>query len=150
MNKKIMICCLLLLLTILAPLSSAVPALTDQQLRQQTVLSPQRVLQDNPIGILRKAYIVIYVVTFTPGKGIQPCQGADIHLRGFLHSYNGTTNEMGIYLFAVHTSLLREKIYLATVNIVLQNNTVTKRGFIRLHARQIIYKGFLFVVSEES
>jgi len=148
MNKKIIICSLLVLVTILAPLASAVPACTEQQLVKPAALSPQLLLQEKPEGILRTAYILVFVVSFTPGKGIQPCQGADIHLRGLLHSYRGTTNETGIYLFAVHTSFLREKYYLATVSMVFQNHTVTKIGFVHLKARQIAAKGFLYILPE--
>jgi hypothetical protein len=143
MSKKILTCSLLLILTfIIAPIATAYSPLPEQLVQQPVTETPQ--------GILGTAYIAVIVLTYTPGQGIKPCQGADIHLRSILRSYNGTTNEKGIHLFAVHTSLLREKHYLATVSINAQNQTMMRIGFIHLKARQVVYKGFLFLLTNET
>jgi hypothetical protein len=144
MNNKIVLGSLLLLVIfIITPLASAYNPLPEQLLTPQPITETQE-------GILGTAYIVIVVLTYTPGQGIKPCQGADIHLRSFLHSYNGTTNEKGIHIFPVHTALLREKYYITTASIQLQNTTMQRIGLIHIRAKQIIYKGFLFVVTAES
>ena len=144
MNKKIITGSLFLILTfMITPIVSAYNPIAEQPIIPQTTT-------ETPEGTLGMATIVVFVLTYTPEQGLQPCQGADIHLRGFLHSYNGTTNEKGIHIFIVQSKLHRERHYIATASIQSQNQTMMRIGFISLRSRQVIYKGFLFVVTGES
>lgn len=136
---------------IFTPFASAFGTFNEQQILQNTAVELQEeLINEKPAGILGTAYLFVYAITYTQGEGLSPCVGANIRVKGLFRSYNGTTNEQGIYLFAVHTSLLREKYYFITVNATLGDHVVTKRAFIHIGARTIFTKGFLFLQLNES
>ena len=99
-----------------------------------------------PERVAGMGYLVIHVYTYTPGSGFHPYQGANISIRGFLYSYNGTTDADGDCFFTVHTRLFKAKIYFVKVSIDSQDRLVTKRDFIYILPRQIEEKEFLFLV----
>ena len=103
-------------------------------------------ITEQPESIAGMGYLLIHVFTYTPGSGFHPYQGANISIRGFLYSYNGTTDEDGDCFFTVHTKLFKAKIYFVKVSIDSQDRLVTKRDFIYMLPRQIEYKEFLFLV----
>jgi hypothetical protein len=103
-----------------------------------------------PEPTLGIGYLIIHVFTFTPGSGFHPYQGANISLRGFFFSYNGSTDENGDCFFTVHTNLLRPKVYFAKISIETQNRVMMKRDLITMFPRQIEYKNYLFIVLNTS
>jgi len=103
---------------------------------------------EQPEAVLGNGYLLIHVFSFTPGSGFQPYQGANVSLRGFSYSYNGTTDEYGDCLFIVHTNLFRSKIYFVKIIIDLEDRVVTKRDLVYMHSRDIEYREYLFVKVE--
>jgi hypothetical protein len=99
-------------------------------------------------SILGKGYLLIHVFSFTPGSGFHPYQGANISVRGFLYSYNGTTDEYGDCLFTVFTKLFRAKIYFIKITIDLLDRVVTRRDIVYMSLREIEYKEYLFIKQE--
>jgi hypothetical protein len=152
MKKKIMMFSLFTLLTfMITPLVSASGIFTAQPIINQTATTQQEEpATETPEGIIRTAYLIIFVVTFTPGSGVQPCPGAEIHIRGLFHSYNGTTDDKGLHLFKVRTSFLREKLYFVTVSMVSQDHVVKRTAFLHFRPWQIVLKAFLFLQPAET
>ncbi|MBE3094406.1 MAG: hypothetical protein IMZ52_05195 [Actinobacteria bacterium] len=148
MKKKIVLCCLFVVMTLLVlPIMSANSTFKEQPTVQNIGAEKQGcMVQEKPDAMVGMGYLLIHVFTYTPGIGIQPYQGATVNVRGFLYSYNGTTDEGGDCLFNVHTKLFRAKLYFVKVSIFSQDRLVTKRDSIYIQPRQILYKEFLFVV----
>jgi hypothetical protein len=147
MKKKIMIFSLLALaLFVVAPFASAGSPVTEQPLTQEITVDQygdSRTVA--PSGLFRTAYLVVFVLTFTPGSGVQPCQGAEVRVRSLFHSYNGTTDDKGLHLFAVHTSFLREKTYFVSVKMTIGDHVAKRTAFLHFRSWQIDYKTFLFL-----
>jgi hypothetical protein len=147
MKKKIMMFSLFTLATLLSAslVSASTISLEQRGIKAATVASQREQASEAPQGVIRTAYLVVFVITFTPGAGIQPCPGAEVRVRGLLHSYNGTTDDKGLHLFAVHTSFLREKLYFITVSMVSQDHVVKRTAFLHLRSWQVVYRAFLFL-----
>jgi len=148
MKKKIMMFSLFALgLLVIAPLASAGTPITEQQ----SIGTGAAVVQQGdtgagtPAGVFRTAYLIVFALTFTPGAGVQPCQGAEVRVRSLFHSYNGTTDEKGLHLFAVHTSFLREKAFFVSVKMTIGDHVAKRTAFLHLRSWQIAYKTFLFL-----
>lgn len=139
-------------MTLLAtPSSSAYNTFKEQPILGNIDAEKQGCMeQEKPEAMLGKGYLLMHVFTYTPGTGFHAYAGATVNVRGFLYSYNGTTDEDGDCLFNVHTDLLRAKLYFVKVSIFSQDRLVTKRTSIFIQPRQILYKEFLFVVLSKS
>jgi len=148
MKKKIGVFCLFVVMMLLVlPIISANSTFKQQPTVQNIGAKKQGcMVQEKPEAIVGMGYLLIHVFTYTPGIGIKPYRGATVNVRGFLFSYNGTTDEGGDSLFIVHTKLFRAKLYFIKVSIFSQDRLVTKRTSIFIQSRQILYKEFLFVV----
>lgn len=148
MKKKIGVFCLFVVMMLLVlPIISANSTFKQQPTVQNIGAKKQGcMVQEKPEAIVGKGYLLIHVFTYTPGIGIKPYQGATVNVRGFLYSYNGTTDEWGDCLFNVHTKLFRAKLYFIKVSILSHDREVTRRNSIYIQTRQLLYKEFLFVV----
>jgi hypothetical protein len=147
MKKKIMMVSLLaLMLLVVAPVASAGAPITEQSVGTRAAIAQQTDTgSGTPAGVLRTAYLIVFALTFTPGSGVQPYQGAEIRVRSLFHSYNGTTDEKGLHLFAVRTSFLREKAFFVSVKITIGDHVAKRTAFLHLRSWQIAYKTFLFL-----
>jgi hypothetical protein len=129
------------------PLITSNSVLAEQQTALNTNVEKQGdIVQEKPESLLLTGYLLIHVYTYSPGVGFQPYHGANISVKGGLYSYNGTTDDMGDFLFNVHTNLFRAKIYFIKVSILPQDRLLTRRSSILIGLRQIVYKEFLFIV----
>lgn len=148
MKKKLLFFCFLAVMTLLAlPVTSiAAPYHELQPLFQSTTQPPN----DDGQGTLDSpwftGYLLIRVLTYSPGEGIHPYERANITVRGLFYSYNGQTDETGDCLFKLHTNLFRPKKYFVRVSIPPDDWFHTKRVTFFIEPRQIIYREFLFVV----
>ena len=132
MKRKIKLCCLFVIMVlVVTPIVASNSTTSGQQ-----------------ESILGKGYLLIHVFSFTPGSGFHPYQGANISVRGFLYSYNGTTDEYGDCLFTVFTKLFRAKIYFIKITIDLPDRVVTRRDVVYMSLREIEYKEYLFIKQE--
>lgn len=109
------------------------------------VVTSRSITTENQEAVLGSGYLLIHVFSFTLGSGFQPQVGANISLRSFRYSYNGTTDEYGDCLFTVHTNLLRAKIYFVKITLDLEDRVVTKRDFVYMHSRDIEYREYLII-----
>jgi len=148
MKKKVGLFCLFVVLTFLTTsLASGFHTVPQPLTAQDTVFEEQAsLIQEKQKAVLGTAFLLIYVLTFTQGEGLKACQGANITVKSLLHTYNATTDERGIHVFPVHTALLREKFFFIKVSIVSEDEELTKTALIRMKSRQIMSKGFLFII----
>jgi hypothetical protein len=149
MKKKIVMFCLfVIMMLMMIPSISALPIPKEQSTVRHTKDSEKQdsFIQENPEQPLGTGYLLIHVFAFTPGMGIYSYKGAVVNVRGFLYSYNGTTDNNGDILFTVHTRLFRPKMYLVKVSVISNDRLVSKINSIFIERQQIAYKEFLFVV----
>jgi hypothetical protein len=146
MKKKIMACCLLINLFLVAiPATAQVsletqPIISKRDIKDQAIAPNER--QTSPI---RTGYLLLLVFTYSFGKGISPYQGANVTVKSLFHSYNGTTDENGVCAVKVQAPLLREKTFFVKVSIVRNDRVVSKRAVISMQALEIAYRSFLFL-----
>ena len=148
MKKKLVFFCffVVMMLMVIPVVSSNSNVKEQQSVHDKEIELQDCLVQEKPAAMLVTGYLLIHVYTYTPGAGFHPYPGANISVRGFLYSYNGSTDEMGDCLLKVHTNLFRAKTYFVKVSILSHDRLVTKRYSIFIEPRQIIYKEFLFIV----
>ncbi len=139
MKKKMgMICFVVILMLLMVPAISALDMQKDSKKHNSTTQNSQ-----TKVGI---GYLLVHVLAFTPGTGFHPYKGAVVTVKGFLYSYNGTTDENGDILFSVQTKLFRPKVYFVKASVMSNNRTVSRINTVMIHWQQIVYKDFLFLV----
>jgi len=148
MKKKIVVCCLLVSLALVAtPLVSAFRTFEGQSTVWNTDFERKSsAIDENQVSSLGSGYLLFLVLTFTPGQGIHPYQGANVTAGNLFRSYNGTTNEKGVCVITVKAPLFREKLFFVKVSIISHDRVVSKIAFIYMKAFQIASKVFLFLV----
>jgi hypothetical protein len=148
MKKKMIFFCFFAVAMLMAlPIVSSNSVFTEKHTIQNIDVEKQGSITDEkPVILLLTGYLLIHVDTWSPGVGIHSYPGANITVKGFLYSYNGTTDETGDCLFKIHTNLFRTKVYFIKVSIYPQDRVLTKRESILIGPRQIVYKQFLFIV----
>lgn len=148
MKKKIVVCCLLVTIALVAmPMVSAFRTFEGQSTIWETNFETQSTLiKEKQVSSLGNGYLLFWVFSYSPGQGINPYQGANVSARSLFHFYNGTTDEKGICVLKVNAPLFRENLYFVKVSIVSHNHTHSKRAFIHMRALQVEYKESLFVV----
>jgi hypothetical protein len=151
MKKKNLIFCLfaVFVLTVL-PVVSSSSTITELRTVQRTdvekIISQ---VEEKPATAELTGYLLVHVNSWQLGSGFpgfQPYPGANVSARGFLYSYNGTTDENGDCLLRLHTNLIRAKMYFIKVSIFSNERLVTRRTSIFIEPRDIIYKEFLFII----
>lgn len=148
MKKKIVVFCIFaVMLLVTLPVLSSAAAEKEQQLVR---FANSELHNDEATGTfdspLLTGYILINVMTWTPGVGIHPYEGANISVKGLFYSYSGETDESGDCLFKVRTNLFRPKNYHMKVSIPPGNWFHTRRTSFFIMPRQIAFKEFLFIV----
>ncbi|MBN1280157.1 MAG: hypothetical protein JXA00_00755 [Candidatus Thermoplasmatota archaeon] len=96
-------------------------------------------------GVLRLAYLIVYVFVYNKTSGLQPCEGANISIRGLSKWYSGTTDEYGMHLFLLKTPLFRQRWYIVKISATVNDHLITKTSFLHIKATQIQTKGFLLI-----
>ena len=105
-----------------------------------------KIAVEKPETTLGFGYLLVHVFAFTRGMGFYPYQGAFVTVKGFLNSYNGTTDENGDIVFMVQTKLFRPKLYFITVIVNASNRQMTRMSSVFVEWKQIVYKDFLFLI----
>ncbi len=148
MKKKNVIFCLFAVLVLTAlPVVSSSSTIAEVQTVQKTEAEKNICeVQETPESAEMTGYLLIHVYTWFPLKGFHPYPAANISVKGFFYSYNGTTDENGDCLLRLHTNLLRAKMYFIKVSIIKNDRVVTRRTSIFIEPRDIIYKEFMFIM----
>ena len=151
MNKKLVILCLFVIgMLSLTPAISASVVLKEQSVVHKVAIEKQgRLPSEKPEAMLGVGYLLVHVFAFTRGMGFYSYQGAFVTVKGFLYSYNGTTDENGDIVFTVQTKLFRPKLYFITVIAQANNRTMTRMSSIFIERKQIVYKEFLFLIPQQ-
>jgi hypothetical protein len=153
MKKKIIIFSLFSLMTLLVPsFASAYGTFSEQPQMMKTAVEQQRNIgtEKKSEARLGTAYLAISVIAYTPGLGIYPCPGANIHIKGLFYSYNETTDENGFLIFEVHAPLFRQKLYFITINLTTPDRVLKRLDFVSLRAQQIYSREYIFFIFNES
>jgi len=148
MKKKNLIFCLfaVLVLTVLPVVSSSTTITEPRAVQKTDVEKIISQVEEKPAPAELTGYLLVHVIGWQLGSGFQPYPGANVSARGFLYSYNGTTDENGDCLLRLHANLLRTKMYFLKVSIVSNERVVTRRTSIFIGPRDIVYKEFLFLI----
>lgn len=149
MKKKIgMFCLFVTTMLLIIPVISALDLPKERLMFTGAVDNEKQdlVLRANPKPEIVIGYLLIHVFAFTPGMGVYSYKGAVVNVKGFLYSYNGTTDDNGEILFSVHSNLFRPKIYFVKISIFSNDRLVSKINSVLIHWQQVVYKDFLFVI----